>query len=283
MESEYLYNVEELRSYFLFSFSDSNQNGYFELFGGYFTNPGKLIATPGLEDEGLFYEIVTGRYNLEMNKDFKIINMLDRKYLYLKSDDNTICLLIPLNQTEQGWWWTFWGISRFLWEEGIAIVAPYSEGIQTSSVYKKEEINNQEIIYKPIYSPSYITRNSMWVEGNAEYGEGEYLLFNLTDTRIGLIILNGFIVPWNLDLYYQNSRPKIILIEYDDVRETVILHDTPNPQIINFVKDVKTSIKITIQEVYQGTKYKDSAITNILFLMKPTRQQSVIRDHVKKE
>jgi hypothetical protein len=270
--------VEELRNYFSFSFNDNNQNGYLELFDGYATNPDKLTAIPGFEDEGLFYEIVAGRYNFEMNRDFKIINILNHKYLYLKSDDNTICLLISLDQTEQGWWWTFWGISRFLWEKGLAIAAPYSEGIQISSVYK-EKINNQEIIYKPIYGPFYITRNSMWVEGDAGYGEGEYLLFNLNDTRSGLIILNGFIAPWNLDLYYQNSRPKKILIEYDDVKETILLQDTPNPQIINFRKDVNTSIKITIQEVYQGTRYKDSAITNILFLAKPARKQPVIRDH----
>lgn len=85
-----------------------------------------------------------------------------------------------------------------------------------------------------------------------------------------LILINGFVDPEKPYLYEQNSRAKKIRIEYDNLSFTATLADSGNYQSIKLPQKIKrgsnTSIKITILDSYQGTKYSDIVISGILYV-----------------
>jgi hypothetical protein len=108
-----------------------------------------------------------------------------------------------------------------------------------------------------------------WVEGVAGPGIDECITIDLgRDTKIYSIgIMPGFTA--SPEIYSGNNRPKKVRIDFSDGRSmTHVIPDAPNLNYIDveqeFGGQIQTeSIKITILEVYPGSKWDDTCISEI--------------------
>lgn len=104
-----------------------------------------------------------------------------------------------------------------------------------------------------------------WVEGVKGNGIGEYIENTINGKTI--YIFSGYVDVEKPYLYEQNSRPKRISVETPTQTLYYDLKDTPNPQKIeisekDYINDY--NVRITILEVYPGTKYEDTCINSII-------------------
>ncbi|MDH4128377.1 MAG: hypothetical protein OEV44_06465 [Spirochaetota bacterium] len=147
-------------------------------------------------------------------------------------------------------------------------------------------VASSELKHKKIsYSPKNAVDNdptTAWVEGKAGNGIGESIEVNTTIEqhhgdinglhkieKIGII--NGY--AKNKDIFFSNNRVKRIMFEYyyiskyDGKKSKKMFFDLKDQmeiQYIRFKKPILTgSFKITILDVYKGTKYNDTAISEI--------------------
>jgi len=108
-----------------------------------------------------------------------------------------------------------------------------------------------------------------WTEDNAGNGIGEYIHFQFDDTyavkKLHIYIGSHF----NEGVYKQNCRPRTISLTFSDgSMETFRLEDTYDEQIIVFDQYYYTdSIKLTIEDVYTGSKYLDTIIAELDFIV----------------
>jgi hypothetical protein len=141
---------------------------------------------------------------------------------------------------------------------------------------------------KPGKTASYEPKNihdlnygTAWVEGVSGHGIGEFVIYHIppNNPRINkLIIVNGYVKSDKT--WKENSRVKKLKMYLDDKPYAfLILQDVKNEQIftVDLIgysdrKDYNAllikpwySIKFEIIEVYPGTKYQDTAITEIYF------------------
>lgn len=107
--------------------------------------------------------------------------------------------------------------------------------------------------------------STAWADGVDGQGIGESisLIFDQTYLLSGFEINAGF--QKNNDLYWKNSRPETITIEYPDgSSEQCILQDINDKQTAYLQNPVETDrLTIRIDSVYEGTKYQDTAISEL--------------------
>lgn len=139
--------------------------------------------------------------------------------------------------------------------------------------YAAEGMLNVYNVYEDdwwIKSDYWVKNNVPWVEGKADEGIGEYIEFDLypsTDYRHDkyfIRILNGYVNPLLPHLYKENSRIKTVLVETDKgYKDTIEFADVVEftEFTIPMEKDGPTHVKITIKDVYKGTKYSDTSVT----------------------
>ncbi len=139
--------------------------------------------------------------------------------------------------------------------------------------YAAEGMLNVYNVYEDdwwIKSDYWVKNNVPWVEGKADEGIGEYIEFNLepsTDYRHQMYfirILNGYVNPLLPHLFKENSRIKTALVETDKgYKDTIEFADVVEftEFSIPMEKDGPTHVKITIKDVYKGTKYSDTSVT----------------------
>lgn len=159
------------------------------------------------------------------------------------------------------------------------------EYIQTDLTYPREKplltASSTLAPYKSIqYDVSQLRDGSFetaWVEGTDGYGIGEFLEF--TYDRISdssstymitrLEIINGY--RKNNKIWEANSRVKTLKMYLNDEPYALIeLQDTPQIQVvdldrIDLIPLKITTVKLEILDVYKGSKYKDTAISELLF------------------
>lgn len=110
-----------------------------------------------------------------------------------------------------------------------------------------------------------LEEETSWVEGVEGDGKNEsFVIKDFWDTKFPyLLIINGYISADKPHLYEENNRVKTIKVEglKSNKSEIMTVLDTPHPQTldINFL-DSAQDIKITILDVYKGSKYNDTAI-----------------------
>ena len=277
----FLYTQEGIFSRpFLFSFG--NGIGYLEIYAGslagYWIEPNYNNDS---DNDGLIYQVFQEKYTEKKQSPFTIINMKDKEMLFLPSKDGRVAYVIPLKDAGDGKWPVFCGVEKELFDIGYFIL---SSKVEKISSYFTEKIGDNTFTYNPsgfsngvirhgvVWTGEYERNGTIWVTGGSGIGESTTVKSYMGNS--GIILQNGFIAPWNLDLYYQNSRIKRIRIEYKGFSEIVDIADTPNPQIIDLKRDDVEEVTITIVEVYPGTKYNNTAISSILFLKK--REMSVM-------
>ncbi len=106
-----------------------------------------------------------------------------------------------------------------------------------------------------------------WVEGKKGDGIGESFEFDINYPTGGLPldirILNGYVDPLKPHLFKENNRIKKALLETDTgIKKEFEFRDEIEFTQIILPSDVK-HIKLTILEVYKGTKYQDTCITSV--------------------
>ncbi len=139
--------------------------------------------------------------------------------------------------------------------------------IKSSSQLQTEKDGNR--IYT--YSPWNVVDNDFatcWSEGETEQGIGESITVELNDTySIRTIkIWNGLHI--NESMYYKNSRIRDVMITLSNGEKfKTVLNDSFKDGAceITLPYDVATSsVTITINSVYEGTKFKDTCITEMI-------------------
>jgi len=128
-------------------------------------------------------------------------------------------------------------------------------------------------------------KSTAWVEGVDGYGIGESLNFytnrghNLGEVFMidSIGIINGY--AKNIGVFNDNCRVKQLLFiaqidndrdkEYNKiVKRTINLKDTSEIQYFKFDTPIRaTNIELKILDVYKGLKFKDTAISEIIFFV----------------
>ena len=107
--------------------------------------------------------------------------------------------------------------------------------------------------------------DTAWVEGKGGQGEGEWVVVDFGGARriSALQIYNGY--HKNVDLFKKNSRVRDVEIVFSDGRSQIAtLADRDGPQTINGDGNVSAAwMQIKIRSVYAGTRYQDTAITEL--------------------
>ena len=132
------------------------------------------------------------------------------------------------------------------------------------SSYFVEESKEGKRDYK-IENLSIMEQDTPWVEGADGWGIGETFTISTKNRSFYkyILLMNGYISASNPKLYDENGRIKKIMVEgvTSGKKKEFIVKDTPHPQTvdISFLPE-QEDVKITILDVYKGTKYEDTAI-----------------------
>lgn len=104
-----------------------------------------------------------------------------------------------------------------------------------------------------------------WVEGKDDDGIGEFVEIEF-DSIINInkfSIINGFNNPAH---FYKNNRIKTLIIESDNVKQHITLHNSIELNEYFLTIPIHSNkIKFIIGSVYKGTHYKDTCISLINF------------------
>lgn len=107
--------------------------------------------------------------------------------------------------------------------------------------------------------------STVWSEGVSGYGKGGWIRLDFDSIRTvkKIKIVNGLVNKKNG--YYNNNRPKSLVLRFSDGSSQVIYLEDDNTgyQVVD-IDTVDTSyIKFTIESVYYGSKYNDTCIADI--------------------
>ncbi|SFI42891.1 hypothetical protein SAMN04487775_101319 [Treponema bryantii] len=151
------------------------------------------------------------------------------------------------------------------------------EAYQASSYLKEGKISYEAGNTGKIYNmmarrdvTSWSSQIHPWVEGKKGDGIGESFEFDTTYPKgngqglpLDIRILNGYVDPLKPHLFKENNRIKKALLETDTgIKKEFEFRDEIEFTQIILPNDVK-HIRLTILEVYKGTKYQDTCITSV--------------------
>jgi hypothetical protein len=119
------------------------------------------------------------------------------------------------------------------------------------------------------YVPAHLTDGRLdtaWVEGDRGDGLGTWIVAMPSATVRGFEIWNGY--HKNRSLFVKNSRVHRVDLAMSNGRRVEFdLDDIPGPQRFAFDPPVSVAwIQFTIRSVYRGTRYADTALTELTLL-----------------
>ena len=147
----------------------------------------------------------------------------------------------------------------------------------SASSFLKEKQYGQDISYAPInlfrafevgcrchpywWNYSHVP----WVEGVKGYGINESISIEFNSPVYGFSILNGYADIKNMKLFKENSRVKKLKVE-DLTNKLEYTMDFEDKVYFNYLELSKPSksIRLTILDVYKGTKYQDTCISAMI-------------------
>ena len=231
-------------------------------------------STMTFDSSGLLEIYAEDGYSKEMIKlhgtytyNFKIKNKIT--YLEIKNSKVKKEFLVLLNEDliylfEKGNKNIFWEGKRNFHSQGYYLFSE-PDWLKNKQLSVSSELKEKDTVYG-VQNLGTLECGKPWVEGVKGNGKGEYIKNVISGGTI--YIFSGFVDVDRPELYLKNSRPKTLLIETDDKIFYAQLKDTPNPQAITIYEDIERgkeySIKITIIDVYSGTKYEDTCINAIM-------------------
>ena len=165
---------------------------------------------------------------------------------------------------------------------GEAIFLPgcswYCGGSVKSITASSELSEYNGITYSPGNAHDF-NKNTAWVEGSSDYGIGEFIeyLFDFSEMEdyngtLGvnrILLANGY--KKSQQTWENNSRIKRLKVYLNDEPYAILnLIDSFEIQTIEigeivFPANMETKLKFEITEVYEGKKYKDTAISLLMF------------------
>jgi len=110
-----------------------------------------------------------------------------------------------------------------------------------------------------------------WNDGDENgYALGTHLSYTFDQPVhvVAVVLVNGYAQSFsNEDVFHENGRLKTVTFDSDDDSFSTTLQDTVDAQRID--RDFGTTSKIVIRldDVYEGNKYTDSALTEITFMV----------------
>ncbi len=158
--------------------------------------------------------------------------------------------------------------SMFINNDNGIINSSASSCLREGSTLYVPEATTQNYAVPGNYQPVRKWSNQIkpWVEGKKDDGIGESFEFDMSHPARELWdirILNGYVDPLKPHLFKENNRIKKALLETDTgiIKEIQFRDEVEFTQVI-LPKDVK-HVKLTILEIYKGTKYQDTCITSV--------------------
>ena len=150
------------------------------------------------------------------------------------------------------------------------------KSISASSSLKENQYG-QDIVYAPINlfrafevgcrCHPYWWNNAHipWVEGAKGYGINETISIEFDQPVYSFSILNGYADVQNMKLFKENSRVKKLKVE-DLTNKLEYTMNFEDKVYFNYLELSKpsNSIRLTILEVYEGTKYQDTCISALI-------------------
>ena len=150
------------------------------------------------------------------------------------------------------------------------------KSISASSSLKEKQYG-QDIVYSPINlfrafevgcrCHPYWWNNAHipWVEGVKGYGINETVSIEFKNPIYGFSILNGYADVQNMKLFKENSRVKKLKVE-DLTNKLEYVMNFEDKVYFNYMELSKPSksIRLTILDVYKGTKYQDTCISAMI-------------------
>jgi hypothetical protein len=172
-------------------------------------------------------------------------------------------------------------------------IEPINDLFFTAKIYRDFDVKEASSALSPNgkinYDPGNVkdsNKSTAWVEGVNGYGIGEKIKFTTNISyNYGTIleldsigIINGY--AKNLTAFNENSRVKKLIIkasretafDYEEGDKPLVfvftLKDTPEIQYLKFKTPVHaTEIEMEIADIYKGSKYPDTAISEIKFFV----------------
>lgn len=126
------------------------------------------------------------------------------------------------------------------------------------------------------YGPSNLFRGSesiAWVEGRSGQGVGEWITVEFDDMRsvTSILMRNGY--QKNFDIFQKNSRVRQLRVQFSGGQSIMLSpQDQFNAQLFKLDQPVRAHwVKFTIDAVYAGNKYTDTAISKLIVNSEPAR------------
>jgi len=196
------------------------------------------------------------------------------------------------------------GYLKYLWFESGTERMPPKNPAQDFVVVKGASSSLQQTA--PAYTPGGLIRDAefgplslfdgiaetAWCEGAKGDGIGEWVEFELKQDVEALDIRNGYnmslvkIEGQIIDTYYEkNNRPKSIEIVSTDgkVVRALALADTKELQSFDTVWLPAGTYRLTIREVYAGSKWQDTCLGEVTFTLASPLYGSLSRDSFLRE
>lgn len=173
--------------------------------------------------------------------------------------------LVPVLNTDNVPGSKYPGVNKL---NGIYFANPSASSYLTEGkrIYKPEGILCK-YFNSNVQNVSLMSKSALpWVEGKSDAGIGEYIEFDIDGWKQhypDIYILNGYVAPDKPALFKENNRIKKALIETDSgLKKIVEFRDQVEFTGIKLTENT-SHVKITILEVYEGTKYNDTCLSSI--------------------
>lgn len=109
--------------------------------------------------------------------------------------------------------------------------------------------------------------DTAWVEGVAGAGAGETITFRFGSPVIVVRMAVSAGLERDEQIWQANNRPRSLTVTYSDgMSETVGLADRRGLQEIGLGYRLTDSITLTLRDVYAGTRYDDTPLTEVRFV-----------------
>ena len=146
------------------------------------------------------------------------------------------------------------------WEGGNYQPIPVLTANATSTISQKNTDNSAMMLFDD-------RDDTTWQEGVDGYGIGERVDFNFGDNNYYKVKYMGFKMGnWKNDKYYVgNAKPRTLTISFGNYSEQVTFNDVREIQWVEIdPAESVNCMSITIDDVYAGTSWEDTCITEIL-------------------